>query len=133
MYFAYTDAASSPRNVTIEDIAATSVNISWYNPVNLGTPLFTVFSLILSSGDISDRVVNITATNNTDSDFINRLTISSLNPNTQYTVIIRAVMLHQMLGSIVSSNSIPVLFNTTSSSELVLVKLNYYFLMIFRP
>ena len=120
MYLAYTDAASSPRSVTIEDIAATSVIISWYNPVNLGTPLFTVFSLILSSGDISDRVVNITATNNTDPDFINSLTISSLNPNTQYTVIIRAVTLHQMLGSIVSSNSIPVFFNTTSSSEYLL-------------
>ena len=117
MYLVYTDAVSSPRNVTIEDVAATSVNISWYNPLNFGTPLFTVFSLILSSGDISDRVVNITTTNNTDSDFINSLTISSLNPNTQYTVIIRAVTLHQMLGSIVSSNSIPVLFNTTSSSE----------------
>ena len=95
----------------------TAVNVSWTNPLNIGTPPFIMFQLTLwSINGMSDRlVINYTATNNTDTEFSNSLTLTELNPNSQYSLTVRAVSVYQ---SLVSDPSIPVQFNTSSTSEL---------------
>ena len=114
----FTDPPSGPRSVIIVgDTGSTTVNISWTNPVNLGLPLLTMFQVTLGQNNIE---LNYVATNNTSIEFINTVRIEGLQPNSQYTVIVRAVSVHSVLGTLFSNPSTPVTFNTISTGKCIL-------------
>ena len=70
----------APRKVTVLNIRAEVINISFLNPTNAGTPVFTQFRIEALS---SVNVINATvAATSTDSGFLNILLVEGLKPNT---------------------------------------------------
>ena len=62
-----------PRNVSLLEIGAKSVNIMWIDPTNIGTPAFDQFKIdIISSFSVTNLTVNAT----------NNLRVEGLKPST---------------------------------------------------
>lgn len=106
------DTPSKPRDVKINgDPLPTAVNISWRHPASFGT--FThldLFQLTLSTTVNTSQPINYT--NETHS-----VDITGLSPNTPYTVSIRGLAYHLVLGTVFGNSSHPVHFNTTPTSK----------------
>ena len=64
--------------------------------------------------------MSVNAVNNTDPSYTNTLTVTGLEPNTNYTVSIRAVSSHSAVGeNELTSDSITQVITTNVSSECV--------------
>ena len=87
------------------------VNISFLNPINPGTPLFTHFRVEAIS---VDSIINVTVSaTSPDAGFLNDLTIDGLIPNTKYRLTLRALSTVEQLGVLLSELSEAVMFNTS--------------------
>lgn len=76
-----------------------------------------LFQLILTPNDGGNiLIVNYTAPNNINNEFMNRLTVTGLDPNTEYSLVIHTVSPFQ---SMLSDPSTPVMFNTSSISKYI--------------
>ena len=90
----------------------------WQNPANLGVPPFTTFIVLLRSltPPSQDLGISHMAVNKTDSLFINTLTVTGLEPNTNYNTSVRAVSTHPAVdGEQLMSNTISEVITTTTS------------------
>ena len=87
------------------------VNMSWRNPVKLGTPNFNQFT-IRAVATINEVVTTINATDSMNPDFINTFTLMGLKPNTEYSLNVTALSTVDQLGVLVSDPSEVLLFRT---------------------
>ena len=111
---------SMPRSVTVlGDPEAESVVLSWLNPINLGSPVFTVFNVFIytTTEGISNITRQVTPNNTIDTDYNNTVTINGLKPNIQYTVTITTISYVDQLGEVPSDPSDEVVFNTSSGGK----------------
>ena len=93
-----------PRNISLLEIGAESVNIMWIDPTNIGTPAFDQLRIdIISSFSVTNLTVNAT----------NNLRVEGLEPSTQYSLTIRALSTVEQLGILVSEPSEALVFNTS--------------------
>ena len=106
-----------PQSLSVINITSSAVVLRWLNPINSGVPAFVRFSIELTStSKILSMSVN--AVNNTDPSYTNTLTVTGLEPNTNYTVSIRAVSSHSAVGETeLTSDSITQVITTNVSSE----------------
>ena len=86
-------------------------NISWRNPVKLGTPNFNQFT-IRAVATINEVVTTINATDSMDPDYINTFTLMGLKPNTEYSLNVTASSTVNQLGVLDSEPSEVLLFRT---------------------
>ena len=100
-----------PRNVTVLDIGPEYVNISWRNPVKLGTPNFNQFT-VRAVSSINEVVTTINATDSMDPDYINTFTLMGLKPNTEYSLNVTASSTVNQLGILISEPSEVLFFRT---------------------
>ena len=90
--------------MSVLQVGAEHIDISWNNPTNIGTPKFEQFRIeAVSLFDVVNMTVNAT----------NNYRIQGLKPNTQYSVTIRALSRVEQLGVLVSEPSESVFFNTS--------------------
>ena len=101
-----------PRNLVFVGVGAEFVNITWVNPMILGTPVFSTFRIEAIS---SINIINITisATNPINVDFVNQHIVTGLKPSTEYSLTIRALSTVEQFGVLFSNQSEVLLFNTT--------------------
>ena len=80
-------------NSTLGDPEPESVVLSWLNPINLGSPVFTLFNVFIytTTEGISNITRQVTPNNTIDTDYNNTVTINGLKPNIQYTVTITTI------------------------------------------
>ena len=106
-----------PRSVTVvDDPEPESVVLSWLNPINLGSPVFTLFNVFIYT--TTEGISNITRqVTPDDTDYNNIVTINGLKPNIQYTVTITAISYDEQLGILTSAPSDEVVFNTSSDGK----------------
>ena len=94
----------------------------WQNPADLGVPPFTTFIVLLRSLTPSSQDVRLSqnSVNNIDSLFINTLTVTGLDPNTNYNTSVRAVSIHPAVGGgQLMSDTISKVITTTTSGMLI--------------
>ena len=115
----HAESASMPQSLSVINITSSAVVLRWLNPINSGVPAFDRFSIELTTtSKILSMSVN--AVNNTDPSYTNTLTVTGLEPNTNYTVSIRAVSSHSAVGeNELTSDSITQVITTNVSSECV--------------
>ena len=89
----------------------------WQSPANLGVPPFSTFIVLLRSLTPSqDLGISHNAVNKSDLLFINTLTVTGLEPNTNYNASVRAVSTHPAVdGEQLMSNTISEVITTTTS------------------
>ena len=109
-------------NNTIELIVSgkpESVVLSWLNPINLGSPVFSLFNVFIytTTEGISNITRQVTPNNTIDTDYNNTVTINGLKPNIQYTVTITTISYVEQLGILTSAPSDEVVFNTSSGGK----------------
>ena len=100
---------SMPRSVTVVgDPEAESVVLSWLNPINLGSPIFTLFNVFIytTTEGISNITRQVTPNNTIDTDYNNAVTINGLKPNIQYIVTITTISYVEQIA-----------FNTSSGGK----------------
>ena len=114
-FFSILGPASAPQNLSIANITSSAVVLRWLNPINSGVPAFVRFSIELTSTS-KDIARSTAAVNNVDSSFSNTLTVTGLEPNTNYTVSIRAVSTHSAVGEL-QSDSITQVATTNVSGD----------------
>lgn len=108
-----------PQSLSVINITSSAVVLRWLNPINSGVPAFDRFSIELTT---TSRILSmsVNAVNNTDPSYTNTLTVTGLEPNTNYTVSIRAVSSHSAVGeNELTSDSISQVITTNVSSECV--------------
>ena len=89
------------------------LNISFLNPINPGTPLFTHFRVEAISL-VNTSIINVTVSaTSADAGFLNDLTVEELKPNTEYRLTVRALSTVEQLGVLLSEPSEAVVFNTS--------------------
>ena len=111
---------SMPQSVTVVgDPELESVVLSWLNPINIGSPVFSLFNVFIytTTEGISDITRQVTPNNTIDTDYNNTVTINGLKPNIQYTVTITAVSNVEQLGILTSAPSDELVFNTSSGGK----------------
>ena len=108
-----------PQSLSVINITSSAVVLRWLNPINSGVPAIDRFSIELTTtSKILSMSVN--AVNNTDPSYMytNTLTVTGLEPNTNYTVSVRAVSSHSAVGEHeLTSDSITQVITTNISSE----------------
>ena len=92
-----------PQSLTVINITSSAVVLRWLNPINSGVPAFVRFSIELTSTS-KIRSMSVNAVNNIESSYTNTLTVTGLEPNTNYTVSIRAVSTHSAVGELRSDS-----------------------------
>ena len=108
-----------PQSLSVITITSSAVVLRWLNPINSGVPTFDRFSIKFTT---ASRILSmsVNAVNNTDPSYTNTLTVTGLEPNTDYTVSIRAVSSHSAVGeNELTSDSITQVITTNISSECV--------------
>ena len=105
-----------PQSLTVVNITSSALVLRWLNPINSGVPAFVRFLIELTSTSkiISMSIIN--AVNNTDPSYSNTLTVTGLEPNTNYTVRISAVSSHSAVNEL-TSDSITQVITTNVSGE----------------
>ena len=115
MLCSHAGSASIPQSLSAINITSSAVVLRWINPINNGVPAFDRFLIELTS---SSKIISmsVNAVNNTDPSYTNTLTVTGLEPNTNYTVSIRAVSSHSAVGEL-KSDSITQVITTNVSGE----------------
>ena len=111
-----TGSASMPQSLSALNITSSAVVLIWLNPVNNGVPAFDRFSIKLATAS-KIITMSVHAVNNSDPSYTNTLTVTGLEPNTNYTVSIRAVSSHSAVSEL-TSDSITQVIKTNASGEL---------------
>ena len=93
---------SSPQNLTAFNVTSNSVVLNWLNPITIGVPAFVRFTIELTATSQTNFMSTINV-KNTDSLFINTF-VTGLDPNTNYTITVRAVSTHPAVGELVSDS-----------------------------
>ena len=93
----------SPRSVSVTNVTLNSVILRWLNPVSVGVPTFVRFSIELATTSVT-LLMSANAVNSINSSFTNTLTVTGLDPNTNYTISIRTVSTHPAVGDLVSDS-----------------------------
>ena len=115
----------SPQSVSVISVTSSSVVLRWLNPLSVGQPAFVRFSIELAT--ISKVILmSANAVNNTNSSFINTLTMSGLDPNTNYTLCIRTVSTHPAVGELVSDSIMQAITTDASGMHGCLHKITVY-------
>ena len=104
-----------PQSLTVINITSSAVVLRWLNPINSGVPALVRFLIELTTTS-KTITVSANAVNNIEPSYTNTLTVTGLEPNTNYTVSIRAVSTHSAVGEL-RSNSITQVITTNASSE----------------
>ena len=104
-----------PQSLTVINITSSTVVLRWLNPINNGVPAFDRFLIELTS---TSKIISmsVNAVNNTDPSYSNTLTVTGLEPNTNYTVSISAVSSHSAVNEL-TSDSITQVITTNVSGE----------------
>ena len=108
-------SASMPQSLTVINITSSAVVLRWLNPINSGVPAFVRFLIELTTAS-KTITISANAANNIEPSYTNTLTVTGLEPNTNYTVSIRAVSTHSAVGEL-RSDSITQVIITNASSE----------------
>ena len=106
---------SMPQSLTVINSTSSAVVLRWLNPINTGVPAFARFSIELASTS-NTITMSVNAVNNIEPSYTNTLTVTGLEPNTNYTVSIRAVSTHSAVGEL-TSDSITQIITTNVSGE----------------
>ena len=88
-----------PQSLTVINITSSAVVLSWLNPINSGVPAFVRFLIELTTTS-KTITMSANAVNNIEPSYTNTLTVTGLEPNTNYTVSIRAVSTHSAVVSL---------------------------------
>ena len=107
-----------PQSLSVINITSSAVVLRWLNPVNSGVPAFDRFTIELATA-LKSITMSVNAMNNTDPSYTNTLTVTGLEPNTNYTVSIRAVSSHSAISELeLTSDSITQVITTNVSGEI---------------
>ena len=110
-----TGSASMPQSLTVINITSSAVVLRWLNPINSGVPAFVRFLIELTTTS-KTITMSANAVDNIEPSYTNTLTVTGLEPNTNYTVSIRAVSTHSAVGEL-RSDSITQVITTNASGE----------------
>ena len=88
-----------PQSLTVINITSSAVVLRWLNPINSGVPAFVRFLIELTTAS-KTITMSPNAVNNIEPSYTNTLTVTGLEPNTNYTVSIRAVSTHSAVGEL---------------------------------
>ena len=102
---------SELTNAIATDIGSDTVTLSLMNPSFIGLPHFSVFMVELNA------ITRTFTASNTDPSLTNTLTVDSLQPNTSYSVRVRAVSTHPNIRDLLGKWSSAVTFKTTLGGE----------------
>ena len=105
-----------PQSLTVINITSSVVVLRWLNPINSGVPAFVRFLIELTTASKIITTMSANAVNNIEPSYTNTLTVTGLEPNTNYTVSIRAVSTHSAVGEL-RSDSITQVITTNASGE----------------
>ena len=102
-----------PRDLAINNIGVDYVNISWINPVTLGTPTLTHFRVNITSV----LAITINATNTIDNDYNNVYIINGLQPDTEYNITVTGLLLGEQFGLLTGEESESIMISTTTGGN----------------
>ena len=105
-----------PQSLTVINITSSAVVLRWLNPINSGVPAFARFLIELTTASKTITTMSANAVSNIEPSYTNTLTVTGLEPNTNYTVSIRAVSTHSAVGEL-RSDSITQVITTNASGE----------------
>ena len=104
---------SEPTNLTAIDVGADNVTLNLTNPSFTGMPPFLFLKVELAlTGNLLVVITRNFPVNNSDPLSTNMFTVDRLQPNTSYSVRVRAVSIHPAVGDILGTWSSAVTFIT---------------------
>ena len=109
---------SEPINLNVTDIGSDTITLSMKNPSFNGVPPFSIFMVeLVQTTDPSPVMTRNVSTSNTDPSFTNTLVLDRLQPDTNYSVRVRAVSTHPAVGDLLGTWSSAVTFVTMSGGK----------------
>ena len=92
---------NEPTNLNVTETGSDYVTLTWTNPSDSGMPPFSMFVVeVVPTADPSSVIIRNATVSNTDPSFTNTFRVDRLQPNTSYTVRVRAVSSHPAVGDI---------------------------------
>ena len=104
---------NEPTNLNVTETGSDYVTLTWTNPSDSGMPPFSMFVVeVVPTADPSSVMTRNAPVTNTDPSFTNTFRVDRLQPNTSYTVRVRAVSNHPAVGDILGTQSSNITFMT---------------------
>ena len=110
---------SEPSILNVTDIGSESITIHWTNPSSSTAPLSRFIVELTPTADPSSVITRTITVSYSNLSSSNAFTVKRLQPNTNYSVRIRAVSTHPAVGDIVGTLSVSVPFTTMLGGEFV--------------